>query len=347
MNPPAGRRAAVQSILVVGNPLPFHIGHHLLDAARNLGLPAQLLDVRQAAGRSRLLQSLCWRLGRRAPHQRWFGRRLLELCETTRPDLVLVTGMVPLARPALDAVQRTGIRCANFLTDDPWNPAHRSAWFLAALPAYDQLFSPRTANLHDLSQAGCPAVHYLPFAYNPRVHYPEQPDAAADDHLASDVLFAGGADADRIAWIDALLAARLDVALYGGYWDRYPATRACGRGIAGPDVLRRAVARARLCLCLVRRSNRDGHVMRTFEVPAMGGCMLAERTDEHRAILGEEGDAVRYFGSPGELVEQARWLLDRPDERARLAQRAHQRITQAPNTYADRLRQMLAWVERP
>ena len=35
--------------------------------------------------------------------------------------------------------------------------------------------------------------------------------------------------------------------------------------------LPKGISGARIALCLVRRSNRDGHCMRTFEVPAAGG----------------------------------------------------------------------------
>ena len=50
--------------------------------------------------------------------------------------------------------------------------------------------------------------------------------------------------------------------------------------------------------------------MRTFEVPAIGACMLTEDTEEHREIFGKEGDAVLYFRTMNEMVSQLRFLLD-------------------------------------
>jgi hypothetical protein len=47
--------------------------------------------------------------------------------------------------------------------------------------------------------------------------------------------------------------------------------------------------------CPVRRASRDGHIMRSFEIAAVGGCMLAQDIDEHREIFGSEGEAVVYF----------------------------------------------------
>ena len=81
--------------------------------------------------------------------------------------------------------------------------------------------------------------------------------------------------------------------------------------------------------------------MRSFEVPAMRGCMLAEDTSEHREMFGPNGEAVIYFRSVPEMVDRARWLLENEAERKRLASAAHHRITGGRNTYADRLQTML------
>jgi spore maturation protein CgeB len=84
--------------------------------------------------------------------------------------------------------------------------------------------------------------------------------------------------------------------------------------------------------------------MRTFEVPAIGACMLIEDTEEHRAIFGEDGKAVIYFRDVNDMIEKLRWLLAHDDERQRLAQTAHHLITQGKHTYRDRLMTMLALV---
>ncbi|MDZ7380079.1 MAG: glycosyltransferase, partial [candidate division KSB1 bacterium] len=139
-----------------------------------------------------------------------------------------------------------------------------------------------------------------------------------------------------------LIRAGFKVALYGGYWERYLSTRKFARGHADPRTLRKAIGGAKVALCLVRHANRDGHVMRTFEIPAMGGCMLTEDTAEHCEIFGEEGQAVVYFRTIPEMIEKLRWLLDHPAERARLARAAHALVTTGCHTYRDRLVTMLA-----
>ena len=81
--------------------------------------------------------------------------------------------------------------------------------------------------------------------------------------------------------------------------------------------------------------------MRSFEIPAMRGCMLTEDTPTHRDLFGMQGEAVWYFQSVDELVSKTWRLLDSAQERVRLADAAHTRIIQGGHTYRDRLEYML------
>jgi spore maturation protein CgeB len=301
-----------------------------------------LCDSRQAFEAPRWLVRLNWHLrGRRPARLRSFSELVVQACRDFHPTRLLSTGIAPVDKKALMAIRDLGVTRLNFLTDDPWNPLHRAPWFLEALPHYDHVFSPRQSNLDTLRVLGCREVSYLPFAYAPSQHYCERAASEEETRLSSDVIFVGGADRDRFPLAAALIAAGLRVALYGAYWNRYPDAGKHYRGQADPPTLRKATGAASIALCLVRRANRDGHVMRSFEIPAIGACMLVEDTAEHREILGPDGEAVVYFRSIPEMIDKSRWLLDRPVERQRLADAAHARITAGRHTYQDRLAAML------
>lgn len=330
------------SVVLVGNPGSIHVGGHLLAAARSAGVAVTLCDVHQADRGPRWFRRGYWRLaGKRPTGLGAFSRQVAEACGRFGAECLLAVGIAPLLRRDLELLGRQGVRRLNYLTDDPWNPAHRAGWFMEALKGYDLIFSTRRANLEDLRRASSARVHWLPFAYNPQVHFPEPAPGTQAEPAGCDVLFAGGADPARVRMIEPLIRGGFRVALYGGYWERFALTRSCARGHADLPLLRRAVGRAKIVLGLVRRANRDGHSMRSFEVPAMGGCLLAEETLEHREIFGEEAEAVRYFKTPREMVEKIRWLLGRESERRRLARAARARISEGRHTYRDRLEVML------
>jgi spore maturation protein CgeB len=330
-------------LLLVCNTSPEHLGGYLYHAARSMGIETEVHDVRLAVEGPRWAVAAAWRFDRRPLRLRGYGKSLLARCAGFRPQLVLCVGIAPVSREVLLGIQKMDIPVFDYLTDDPWNPGRMASWFLGALRHYDHVFSPRQANLDDLKRHGCAAVSYLPFAYYEEIHLGScgEPDIAAKER--PDIVFVGGGDSDRVPYMTALIEAQFNVRLYGGYWERFPETQRNACGLIDPREARRVTAGANIALCLVRRANRDGHVMRSFEIPAMGGCLLAESTAEHRDLFGEEGQAVLYFEDIPELVQKARWLLDHPEERQRLRAAAHRLITSGGHTYRDRLRSMLAY----
>jgi hypothetical protein len=243
-----------KSLVLIGYPAEVHVGHHLWESARALGLSVCLADSAEAYQATWLVRAVNWHLRQPTPAKlQAFSRQVVALCRGQGPAWLLATGLAPLTAETLDEVRGQGTACLNYLTDDPGNPRHRTPWFLRALPHYDRVFSPRQSNLAELRTAGCPTVAYLPFAYHPELHRPEEPDGEEERRrLASDVLLVGWADPDRVPVITQLIRAGLEVALYGGHCGaarppRPSAARACpparrlpqgmARGSGAPAIL--------------------------------------------------------------------------------------------------------------
>jgi spore maturation protein CgeB len=326
-------------VALVGRSGGTHIGGSLARGAAKLGIESILFDADKCLAGPRLLRSLSWHLVDRRPlHLNWFSNELVKACVRAKPEILITTGTAPLTESALRALRQLGIVCVNYSTDDPWNPAIRSRWHLRALPSYDLVFSPRRANLNDFRGIGCAKVHYLPFGYDDSLFASA---AYSGDTAEHDVLFVGGADADRAAFMSEFMHYGPPVTVVGGYWERYPAFRRFALGIKPPVAIGALTVAAKINLCLVRRANRDGHVMRSFEIAAAGGCMLAQNTEEHREIFGRDGEAVIYFGDAREAAQRARALLCDSSERRRLAAGLNHRIMGGAHTYTHRLATML------
>ena len=330
-------------LLIVGNPGIIHIGAHLMHAAEELKLPVRFCDVSVAFKGPLLLTKLNWWFRAHRPNGlRAFSQGIVQACSEFKPRWLLSTGLVPVDAKAIAAIKKMNISCLNYLTDDPWNSAHHTPWFMKTLPLYDHILSPRRANIEDLKKLGCPKVIYLPFAYAPELHFPQPPATPEEESkFACDIVFVGGADKDRVPYIYALIKAGFNLKLYGDYWQRSPKTKAYACGHIYSEAFRKAICAARVALCLIRRANRDGHSMRTFEISAIGACMLVEDTQEHRDIFGEEEKAVVYFKTIPEMVKKAARLLGNDKERVRLAEEARSLIVKGKNTYKDRLISML------
>jgi spore maturation protein CgeB len=317
----------------------------LLAAAKTLGLETRFLDLRKAWSSSRLLNRMAYRFaGKRPARLGAFGRDVTATVCKFRPDLMLVTGISAPDFKVLRGLRGRGVRIANFLTDDPWNPHNAAGFFWRALQEYDVVFSPRRANLDDLRHHGCRRVEYLPFGYNPAMHFPESPATPAEcERFECDVAFVGGADNDRLPIGRALVQAGLKVRLYGGYWDRDRELRPHWRGFVKGRDLRLAVCSATVNICLGRKANRDGHAMRSLELPAMGACLVVEDTLEHRELFGEDGECVVYFRCLPELVALVQRLCREPERARQLGVNVQRRICEiSRHTYADRISSIMA-----
>jgi len=273
------------------------------------------------------------------------NRALLETARSFQPDLILICKGAAIAPETLAQIKRaTGAVLVNYATDDPFNPRVNSRDLVQAIPCYDLYACTKLAIVTDVIQAGCATATYVPFAYKPSVHFPEPPRRAEEHRrFDSDVAFIGGYDRDRAPLFKALIKAipSLKLALYGSFWNRSPTLRRYWRGFALGRDFRMAVGGSKIALNLVRKANRDGHVMRSFELPACRGFMLAERTTEHQRLFVEDRDAA-YFASPEELVEKIKRFLGHEDERAAIAFQGRNIVLTGGHTYRDRLHSIIA-----
>lgn len=308
-------------------------------AARKLGIEPICFDTADASGGNRFLARLRWRwCGRRPLYLERFSDRVVEQCAHSRPDILIATGAAPLTRAALQALRALGVCIVNYSTDDPWNPGSRSHWHMQALPFYDIVFTTRRVNIKELQQLGCADVRYLPFGFDETLLASR---SDTQDLPANEVLFVGGADDDRVSFISQFVASGTPITLVGGYWDSYPSMRPYSLGCKQPAFVGALTVAAKVNLCLVRHANRDGHVMRSFEIAALGGCMLAEDTAEHREIFGQDGECVVYFQSAADAAKRAKALLSAPTERSRLMTAIRDNILNGKHSYTDRFATMV------
>ena len=320
-----------------------------LDAVRELGHECVFIDEHNlfpSRGMS-TLGRVAYRLLGRRPLTYWrFNAELTSRIVAESPDVLLVVKGAYLSPGSLQKIKRrTNAILVNFATDDPFNPRNSTPALRTSIPLYDLYCCTKKAIMDDVRIAGSKRVCYVPFGFKPSVHFWNQAEDTDQDAKEVDVTFVGGADADRVPYFRLLSQVPgLRLSLYGGGWDRVSDLCQYWRGMAIGAHYRKAHYDTKIAVALVRRANRDGHSMRTFEVPACGAFMLAERTEEHLEIF-QEGLEAAYFTTPEELVEKVRYYLGRPGERQRIAAAGYSKITLGGCTYTHRLEQILAIVK--
>jgi len=278
-----------------------------------------------------------------------YAAALRRVALRTQPDLVLVLKGSRLRRSMLEAIRcSTGATIVNYMLDDyfPLNSRAIPESMRECIPAYDLIATSKRYNVPELLAAGARHAIYIRSAYDPRAHHPVQPTAQDRQRFGADVLFVGTYERDRAAMLETLAEqVEARIAVYGNGWQAIPSASPLypfvqRRPLYGPNKLL-AFASCSIALCFLRKANRDTYTDRSFEIPATGAFMLAERSSEH-TLLFEEGEEIACFGSADELVQKVRYYLAHDHERARIAAAGHRRLLAGHHTYQDRLGEILA-----
>jgi len=334
-------------LLIVGNTsADYHVGAMFLRSAKDLGIDVRTCNTNietYAPSMSSIFGKLFFKVAGKRPIESWkFNRNLAEEIHKFRPQIIFVTGIFPLQNIVFEAVKQINAKIVNYLTDYPWNPFHYSARFLENLKCYDLICSTKSQILSELRSYGVNKAEFTPFAYDPFLHHVPQGHSPTErDKFNADIVFIGTGDRERLPYLNALSAIdNLDLRIYGGRWENIVVNKWKKSPPIFASELRLATFSAKIVLGIVRKRNLDQSTMRTFEIPACGGCGIYEDTQEHREILAGYPD-YGFFSSPEDLADKCQWLLEHPIEREEMRKLGIQIIVNDSNTYTSRLKTIL------
>jgi spore maturation protein CgeB len=286
---------------------------------------------------------------------------VLSSARKFRPDLVWAEKQEFLTASTIEALRRLGSKLVHF-TPDPYFSVNwkRTQLMDEAIQAFDILVYCKRYEQSAYGALGKP-VFYMPLGYCDEIHRPLRSD---DPRWASDVGFLGGWEPRREHLLLVLAAAGIKLKIWGGYWEFLrdgkwtPRRQFILKQLAGSDKFRirrdevlgrawqggevyaddyaRALTGAKIGLGLLRKVCPDQHTTRTFEIPACGSMLLAERTDEHCEFFSE-GKEADFFASTEELVDKARFYSGAESARLRVAAAGFERCVKSKYAYVHRL----------
>jgi spore maturation protein CgeB len=351
------RGLRVLMLAPVGGYGGFNTSRHRLEALESLGCDVTVVDsaLDRVALAGRRWASVSSRLFRHglpvaAADPAGDRTRLLAAAAAGPVDLVWLEKALTIGARAVAALRalQPGAAIVGFSPDDMQARHNQSRQFLAALPCYDAFLSTKSDNVAELGALGARRVLCVPNGYDPAAFRPMPLDEDARERLGGDIGFIGTHEADRAAQMLELARRGLEVRVWGNGWQGlagvHPRLRIEGRPLYGDDYARACAAFA-INLGFLRKLNRDRQTTRSVEVPACGGFLLAERTEEHRALF-VEGEEAEFFADVDELEDKCRRYLAEPAARARVAAAGRRRCLDGGYSNAARISQALASLAR-
>ena len=244
-------------------------------------------------------------------------KELLEYVDRYEPNVVWIFKGMWILPSALKKLRAKGIKLVNYNPDHPFHFSGRGSGNQIVLDSI---------SLYDLHQSYHPEVikriegeyklpcAVLPFGYEIT---DQQYEEFGQQEEVVKACFAGTSDPMRAKAMQHLASKGIQLDVFGNDWERYlgevpnvelhpPAYR---------EEYWATLRKYRVQINLFRPHNNGSHNMRTFEVPALGGIMIAPDSPDHRQYFTPDKEILLY-ADLDDLAEKIKDVLSWPKAQA-------------------------------
>jgi spore maturation protein CgeB len=216
---------------------------------------------------------------------------------------------------------------AVYYTPDPAFTVHTSRHFDACLPLYDLCVTTKRYELETYRRKGAKQVMFTWQSIDDR--FARSAACARFEGRAVDAVFVGHVEEHYVRVLESIRLVTRSIRVHGPGWERMARKSASWQGIAAAPVwaeaLPEALAQGRVGIGLLSKLCPDAFTTRSFEVPAAGAMLLAERTADHLELFEEDREAV-FFDTLEELPDKLRYYLAHEPVRRRIAEGGRSRV---------------------
>ena len=257
-----------------------------------------------------------------------YNRDVIRTARKLRPHLLVVFKGPHLEPATLLELRSLGTRLFCFYPDVSY--FEHGSLIPKALPLYDWIFTTKSFGLAELKRHfGIGSASFLPHAFDSRVHRPHLPHGELVKLFGAEASFIGSWSKKKERILEDVRRERpnLRMRIWGNGWGNLSADSllrpvtafAALTGLAYSA----AISCSRINLAILFEgpaASKQGDLItsRTFHIPASGGLMLHERTEDLLTYFQEDKEVV-CFDSTEEMLAKIDWLLRDESARERIA----------------------------
>lgn len=267
--------------------------------------------------------------------------RLLQLANQHKPSIILIFKGMDIKSKTLCRLKDRGFKLVCYNADHPYDFTHRGTGnrnVQESVPFYDLYITYSKRIQAEIAEKN-PTVHtaIVPFG-----HSVSEEDFARIENTpeVERICFAGTADSSRAMSIKNLAKTGLPIDVFGPGWEKFCNHEKNVRvmGSVYGMALNRILRSYKVQLNLFRSHNEGSHNMRSFEIPACGGIMLAPRSAEHESFFAS-GQEAFFYSDHESMITMARYLLSLDEQKAnKVRRRARLRCVESGYSYESRSR---------
>ncbi len=282
-----------------------------------------------------------------------YNRAVLKLAYSIRPDMLIAYKAPHITARTLQKLRMSGVRLYNFYPDT--SVFTHGSLLPKALVEYDCVFYTKPFVDEDIRRrlkirASC----FVPHGYDPEVHRRYDLTCNEATRYGADVVVLATHTHHKQLILEELvrsgaLAGR-SFKIWGNQWHTHGKSAVLEPYVQGVALngaaYSKAIQASKVNVALTSgvvagASQGDNTTTRTYEIPACGGFMLHERSDELTKLF-KEGIEVACYQGTTELVSKVKHYLDRKSERAVIADAAYRRAVPR-YSYDERMQLLLDW----
>lgn len=275
------------------------------------------------------------------------NKKVLQTIREVLPEIIWVDNKPFLRQGTLKKIRKSFpfVKIVSLIIDDPTGK-YKYAWRLGLHTAqyYHIHFVQREINISELQKYGSNRVEICYRSYDPGLHRPLELNEADIKKYKAGVGFIGTYESFREEYILHLLKNNVPVSITGNDWQNAKRWEVIMPYYKGPSVYGNAYPKTingyDIALHFLRHASRDEQDSRTFEIPACGTFMLAEKSGVHQRLF-EEGKEAVFFETKEELLVKVQFYLAHPAERKAIAKAGYERCVNSGYSHEVRLKEVI------
>lgn len=252
---------------------------------------------------------------------------IIERVEKFLPDLVILFKPIFIKTKTINELKKNKSLVFSYHSDNAWLPINSSTYYVAGLNLYDALFFQNRHNADEAKKNINIESIYLPSAVDTEIHYPVKVYNGPNSDIAFIGTYIRGEK--REVWLEKLCQLGYNLKIYGSRWEKCKNRCLKNRKIInGPKYGRdfsEVVNSTKIVINFLREHNNDEQNSRTYELPACGGFMLHERTEEVLKLF-KEGKEAEFFSNFRELRDKIDYYLKQEEERIAIAKSGLEKV---------------------
>ncbi|WP_298780282.1 glycosyltransferase [uncultured Polaribacter sp.] len=266
------------------------------------------------------------------------------------PNYIVVFKGSEISLDSLKIIKDKGIKLLNYNLDHPFEYFSKGSgnkFVRKAIPFYDKHITYSKEIQKQLLETYKIKALYLPFGYELEESKFEELRLKDKKNEEVKACFVGNPDSNRAEIINGLADKQIHIVVFGENWNKFlkPSSYIEVYPQVNGDAYWETLAKYRVQINIFRPHNINSHNMRTFEVPAIGGIMLAPKSIEHEAFFKNNEDCFIYSNF-NDLVSKVTYVLNLSFEEATIIRKnARKKSVSQGYSYVARTQELLTYLK--